>query len=270
MLCEWYVLTLSLFPVSLLFIYLIFGGSVSYDIYTESKTAHDSLMAAFASKITCGENCSAAFSADFRSNMQRNNVDSDLIDSIQADSSASVQESAKDQPTENQSSTPSSQADDQIQADNASEGTTGADNWIVYVVAGGLVAIAVLIAVVMVVRSRLCRYILCRRIRCPRKEGKMRLAEETSDQTFSKRSVVEMQHTNPMKKPQAGAAIGIVKNVKDPHKRVQEILLKKNKKKQKDSAKKLQGKQKEFQPNSISIEMTEGKQHVREDKDVVI
>ena len=259
MLCEWYVLTLSLFPVSLLFIYLIFGGSVSYDIYTESKTAHDSLMAAFASKITCGENCSAAFSADFRSNMQRNNVDSDLIDIIQADSSASVQESAKDQPTENQSSTPSSQADDQIQADNASEGTTGADNWIVYVVAGGLVAIVVLIAVVMVVRSR-----------CPRKEGKMRLAEETSDQTFSKRSVVEMQHTNPMKKPQAGPAVGIVKNVKDPHKRVQEILLKKNKKKQKDSAKKLQGKQKEFQPNSISIEMTEGKQHVREDKDVVI
>ena len=166
-------------------------------------------MAAFASKITCGENCSAAFSADFRSNMQYNNVDSDLIDSIQADSSASVQETvqetAKDQPTENQSSTPSSQADDQIQADTASEGTTGADNWIVYVVAGGLVAIVVLIAVVMVVRSR-----------CPRKEGKMRLAEETSDQTFSKRSVVEMQHiNNPMKKPQAGAAIGIVKNVKD-------------------------------------------------------
>jgi len=185
---------------------------VSYDIYTESKSAHDSLIAAFASKVTCGENCSAAFSADFRTNMQRNNVDSDLIDSIQADSSASVQESAKDQPAENQpdgsqqSSTPSSQADDEVQADNASEGTTpsgqlvpGVDNWIVYSV-GGLVAIMVLIAVVMVVRSR-----------CPRKGGKTRLAEETSDQTFSKRSVVEMQHTNPMKKHQVvGAAIGIV------------------------------------------------------------
>ena len=184
---------------------------MSYDIYTESKSAHDSLIAAFASKVTCGENCSAAFSADFRTNMQRNNVDSDLIDSIQADSSASVQESAKDQPTENQpdgsqqSSTPSSQADDEVQADNASEGTTpsgqlvpGVDNWILYSV-GGLVAIMVLIAVVPVIRSR-----------CPRKGEKPRLADET-DQTFSKRSVVEMQHTNPMKKHQVvGAAIGIV------------------------------------------------------------
>ena len=203
-----YVLTLSLSlsfslcVVSLLFIYLIFDGSVSYDIYTESKSAHDSLIVAFASKVTCGENCSAAFSADFRTNMQRNNVDSDLIDSIQADSSASVQESAKDQTTENQSFTPSSQADDQVQADNASEGIMGVDKWIVYGVAGGLVAIMVF-AVVMVFRSR-----------CPkRKAGRMKLVEETSDKTFSKRSVIEMQHTNPMEKHPAGAAVGIVQNV---------------------------------------------------------
>lgn len=133
------------------------SGSVSYDIYTESKSAQDNLIAAFASKVTCGETCSAAFSADFRTNMQRNNVDSNLIDNIQADSSASVQvqESAKDQPATNhtngnqQPSTPSSQPDDPVQADNK---TMPSGDWIVYGV-GGLVAIVVVIAVVMVVRS---------------------------------------------------------------------------------------------------------------------
>ena len=155
------------------------SGSVSYDVYTESKSAHDSLIATFASKVTCGETCSAAFSADFRTNMQRSNVDRDLIDNIQADSSASVQvqELAKDQPATNQSngnqqsSTPSSQTDDPVQDDN---GTTPSGDWIVYGV-GGLVAIVVVIAVVMVVRSR-----------CSHKVGKMKLVGEAPDQTFSK------------------------------------------------------------------------------------
>ena len=154
------------------------SGSVSYDVYTESKSAQDSLIAAFASKVTCGETCSAAFSADFRTNMQRSNVDSDLIDNIQADTSApvQVQESAKDQPATNhtirdqQPSSPSSQPDDPVQTDN---GTMPSGDWIVYGV-GGLVAIVVVIAVVMVVRSRRAR-----------KVGKMKLVKEASDQTFS-------------------------------------------------------------------------------------
>jgi hypothetical protein len=178
---------------------------VSYDVYTESKSAHDSLIATFASKVTCGETCSAAFSADFRTNMQRSNVDRDLIDNIQADSSASVQDSAKDQPATNQPkgnqqpSTPSNLPDDPVQADSASEGTTPSGDWIVYGV-GGLVAIVVVIAVVMVVRSRRAR-----------KVGKMKLVREASDQTFSKskRSVLEMQYSNPMKKQQTRAAVGI-------------------------------------------------------------
>ena len=157
------------------------SGSVSYDVYTESKSAQDNLIAAFASKVTCGETCSAAFSADFRTNMQRNNVDSDLIDNIQADSSASVQvqDSAKDQPATNhtngnqQPSTPSSQPDDPVQADSASEKTMPSGDWIMYGV-GGLVAIVVVIAVVMVVRSRRAR-----------KVGKMKLVKEASDQRFS-------------------------------------------------------------------------------------
>jgi hypothetical protein len=183
--------------------------TVSYDIVTASKSAQDKLSAAFATKISCGKTCSAAFTADFRTNMQSSNVDSDLIDSIQADSSASAQEAdntepAKDQPADNQpDSTPSSQdADHQVQADSGSEGTTssdqlvsGVDDQIVYGV-GGLLVFVVLIAVVMVVRSR-----------CSGKVKKMRLAGELEgedeSQTFSKKkgamSIVEMPHSNPMK-----------------------------------------------------------------------
>lgn len=146
------------------------------------------MVSAFASNVACGESCSVAFSAAFQAKMQSSEVDDDVIAKIQADSSAPMHEGAGDKP------------DDPTHDQADSEGTTspgqlvpGFDDWMVFG-AGGLVAILVLIAIVMVVRS-------CRRAKNTKR---MKLDEGVGGrQTFSKQdaavAIVEM-NANPMKR----------------------------------------------------------------------
>jgi hypothetical protein len=168
--------------------------TVTYDIISESSSEQERMVSAFASKVTCGESCSTAFSADFKAKMQSTEVDDDVIAKVQADSSASVHEGAGDPP-----SSPSA-ADDPTHDQTDSEGTKspdqlvpGFDDWMVFG-AGGLVLILVLIAIVMVVRS-------CRRGKSTKR---MELEEDGGGrQTFSKKgaavAIVEMNN-NPMKR----------------------------------------------------------------------
>ena len=63
---------------------------MSYEVHVGSNDAREHLVSTFATAITCGNDCSANFSANLCANMERNDADSVACDSIQADSSSSA------------------------------------------------------------------------------------------------------------------------------------------------------------------------------------